>query len=145
MSPTANEEFRLISEAFDILSDPQKKYVYDERIKREERMRQEQRRREEMQRRAHERQRHEQMRFKQEMVKRARSGYDRVFKWSTLSQLEEMALDANNLYTKNVLIMFVGNKAAERRGEEDYYFPYPFVGESGSQMNNDVLLVAKVK
>jgi hypothetical protein len=145
-SPNANEEFRFISEAFDILSDPKKKRVYDEQRLREERMRAEQKRREERQRYAQEREREQALMRQREMIQKARSGYDGVLKWSKLSHLEEMAVDdQSNVYTTNVLIMFVGNKAAEKKGEEDYYFPYPFVGEWDSAVGNDVLLVAKVR
>ncbi|KAL3779449.1 hypothetical protein HJC23_012726 [Cyclotella cryptica] len=145
-SPNAHEEFRLISEAFEILSDPRKKNAYDQRRRWEERAKEEQRKREERRRRAEEEERKRAFIRKQEMIRKAQAGYDRVVKWSKLSQFEEMALDTSHgVYATNVLIMFVGNKAAEKKGEEDYYFPYPFVGESGAVINKDVLLIAKVR
>ena len=145
-SPNANEEFRLVSEAFDILSDPKKKRAYDAQQQRIQRMKDEERRREERRRYAEHREREQALMRKREMIQKARAGYDGVLKWSKLSQLEEMAMDyQDNVYTTNVLIMFVGNRAAEKKGEEDYFFPYPFLGEGESAMQNDVLVVVKVR
>jgi curved DNA-binding protein CbpA len=145
-SPNANEEFRLISEAFDILSDPKKKRMFDQQRIREERIKAEQMRREERQRYAEQREREQALMRKHEMIQKARSGYDGVLKWSKLSHFEDVAIDdQNKVYTTNVLIMFVGNKAAEKKGEEEYYFPYPFVGNVESTVSKDVLLVAKVR
>ena len=153
-SPNANEEFRLVSEAFDILSDPKKKRAYDEQRRREQRMKEEQkrreqrakeeqRRREERRRQAEQWEREQASMRKREMIQKARAGYDNVMKWSKLSQLEDMAVDYDrNVYANNLLVMFVGNKAAERMGEEEYHFPYPFA--EGSKVNNDFLIVAKV-
>jgi curved DNA-binding protein CbpA len=145
-SPNANEEFRLVSEAFEILSDPQKKRAHDEQRRRERMMQEEQKKREERRRQAEQRERERELMRKREMIQRARAGYDRVLRWSHLSQLEEMTIDHSiNVYSTNLLLMFVGNKASERKGEEDYFFPYPFVGDDGSSISNDVLLVAKVR
>ena len=153
-SPNANEEFRRVSEAFDILSDPAKKRMYDEQRRREQRLKEEQRRREqrarEEQRRRDERrwqaeqwEREQALIKKREMIQKAKAGYGRVLKWSKLSQLEDIAVDhTTNVFTTNLLVMFVGNKAAERKGEEEYYFPYPFI--ETSKENNDLLIVAKV-
>lgn len=145
-SPNANEEFRLVSEAFDILSNPQRKRTYDAQQKRAQRLKEEQRRREERRRYAEHLEREEALRRKREMIQKARAGYDRVLKWNKLSQMEETVMDyENNVYTVNVLVMFVGNKAAEKKGVEDYFFPYPFCGEGISAVRNDLLVAAKVR
>ena len=91
----------------------------------------------------------EQTRFlmkQRDLVRRAKAGYDYVLKWSNVSQLREFVDDTsqNSVYSTNVLIMFVGNKVAERKGEEGYFFPYPFVGNDQTAVNSNVLVVAKV-
>ncbi|KAL7522396.1 hypothetical protein ACHAWX_007175 [Stephanocyclus meneghinianus] len=145
-SPRAHEQFRAVSEAFEILSDPRKKNAYDERRRWEERTKEEQRKRDERRRRAEEEERKRAFVRKQEIIRKARAGYDRVVKWSNLSQFQEMAVDTKRgTYATNVLIMFVRNKASEKKGEEDYYFPYPFIGENGMGMSKDVMLIAKVR
>ena len=78
----------------------------------------------------------------------AKAGYEYVMKWSKVSQLREYmdgdTSSRSSVYNSNILIMFVGNKAAEKKGEEEYFFPYPFVGRDESAVNSNVLVVAKV-
>ncbi|KAL7470685.1 hypothetical protein ACHAXS_010938, partial [Conticribra weissflogii] len=116
-------------------------------------MKEEQRR----QQRARERRQKEQRREKEEwerrekkkrqvdMVNKAKDLFHRVMRLSELNQVEQIMLDSRGHYRKNYLIMFVGNKKAEKAGEEEYYFPFPFAEDGGEFGDVDYVQVAKVR
>ena len=133
-SPNANEEFRRVTDAFDILGDPTSRKRHDARVRQEEqrqrRAREQQQRQEQMRRQQDERERKERLRMEREMIQKARAAQSRMAKISSLDNLERKMLDpSRKVYGTHCLIMFVANKNAERKGEEELYFPYPFTGE----------------
>lgn len=142
-----------MSEAFDILSNERSRKLYDHQVRQEEQrrrqQRQQKRRQENMRRQQKEREKKERFRRQKEMVERAKSTYGRVGKLSSVEQLllESEVMDpVSKLYKRHVLIMFVANKAAEKKGEEVYYFPFPFAGESREDASyGDVIWTAKVR
>lgn len=86
----------------------------------------------------------EKKRGQPEMVTKAKDLYHRVMRLSDLNQMEKILLDSRGNYRKNYLIMFVGNKKAEKAGEEDYHFPFPFAMDGGEFGDADFIQVAKV-
>jgi len=144
-SPNATDEFRRVSDAFELLGDPNERRRYDAKLRQEQQRRrnvQEQQRRQEEQRRSENaRKQKERQRRQREMAQRSRAMQGRVVKIGDVGEFGDVVLDSKReVYKTHCLIMFVSNKNAERKGEEEFYFPYPFAGE----MYDNMLQVAKV-
>lgn len=140
-SPRANEDFRRVTDAFDILGDPASRKRYDAGVRWEEQRRrgsrEQEKRREKMRRQKKEREEKERLRAHSEMMRRARATQGRMVKISSFGEFEKEMLDpSGRVYTTHALIMFVGNRGAERKGEETMYFPYPFAGETNGNVNS---------
>lgn len=140
-SPRANEDFRRVTDAFDILGDPASRKRYDAGVRWEEQRRrgsrEQEKRREKMRRQKKEREEKERLRAHSEMMRRARATQGRMVKISSFGEFEKEMLDpSGRVYRTHALIMFVGNRGAERKGEETMYFPYPFAGETNGNVNS---------
>jgi len=149
-SPNANDEFRQVAAAFEILGNPINKQRHDNKIRQEmqrrRRARDQERRQEGMRRQQHDRERAEHQRKKREMVDSGRKTQSRTVNVSNLEEFEKKMLDSSRKYKTHCLIMFVANKDAEKKGEEEFYFPYPFAGEDGyHNPYESILQIAKVR
>ena len=86
----------------------------------------------------------EQQRIHVTMMNKSREAQRRMIKISTYQEFEMKMLDTTNkkkrIYKTHVLLMFVGNKQAEKRGHEELYFPHPF-----TDTNNNILQVARIR
>ena len=144
-SPHANEEFRRVTDAFEILGNPTNRRRHDDKIHKEaqrrRKAREKERRQEEMQRQQNNRERKERQRRQREMVDKARATQSRIVKISDLEHFEKTMLDpSKKVYKTHCLMMFVSNKNAEKKGDEEIYFPYPFAGEAGNDNAYDSML-----
>lgn len=149
-SPDANDEFRRVATAFEILGNQvnKKRYdaQYDQEMKRRRRFHEQERQRKEMRRRQNESDRRERQRTKTDMTHRARATQARMAKIATMEDFATFMLDSStNTYKTHCLMMFVSNKKAEKLGEEIFHFPYPFAGEVEEYYSHsNMLRVAKV-
>ena len=164
-SPTATDEFRRVTSAFEILGDPTNRKRYDRAMMDEETKKKKRRRGAHNQHRQQYQQREQSSSWQKqhnnnnnnnnmdrnerhkrhaEMVTKSRSTQSRITKFTTRDEFEKTMLDpTKQRYKTNCLIMMVANKHAEKFAESKLYFPYPFVvGEDGSYER--VLQVAKV-
>ena len=162
-SPTATDEFRRVTSAFEILGDPTNRKRYDRAMMDAEAKKKERRRgahnqhthRQQYQYQQREQSsswqkqhnnmdRNERQKRHAEMITKSRSTQSRITKFTTKSEFEKTMLvsSTKQRYKTNCLIMLVANKHAEKWAESKLYFPYPFVGEDGSYER--VLQVAKV-
>lgn len=102
-----------------------------------------------MQRQRNEKKRKEQQRQLRDMIERARSASTGMVQISTMEQFQQQMTvieGSMRVYKTHCLIMFVANKQAEKIGEEELFFPYPFTGEAGGQNGyRNLLQVAKVR
>mmetsp|Transcript_42190 Transcript_42190/g.76110 ORF Transcript_42190/g.76110 Transcript_42190/m.76110 type:complete len:617 (-) Transcript_42190:409-2259(-) len=116
-------------------------------MQRRRKAREKERRQEEMQRQQNNRERKERQRRQREMVGKARATQSRVVKISDMEHFEKTMLDpSKKVYRTHCLMMFVSNKNAEKKGDEEIYFPYPFAGEAGNDNAYDSMLqIAKVR
>lgn len=148
-SPNANEEFRRITAAYEILGDPISRRKHDNRVRqdmaRQRQAREQQRQRERMQRQREDNERKQRQKRHADMMVKAGATQSRVAKISTLEEFEQMMLDpSRKAYQKHCLIMFVANKNAEKKGLEEVYFPYPFAGEpNGPNAHQSTIQIAK--
>mmetsp|Transcript_25330 Transcript_25330/g.52964 ORF Transcript_25330/g.52964 Transcript_25330/m.52964 type:complete len:739 (+) Transcript_25330:150-2366(+) len=154
-SPHANDEFRRVSDAFELLSNPTDRRKYDAQMQRDAQRRRKQheqeRQREQKRRNQMHREQKEREKKHKAMLEKARGSQSRIMRFSTMEQFESSMLSStknSKVYETHCLIMFVSNKNAEKMGDEEYYFPYPFAGEGGAGRNNlyeGMLRVAKVR
>lgn len=154
-SPHANDEFRRVTDAFELLSNPTNRRKYDAQMQKDAQRRRKQheqeRHREQKRRNQMHREQQERQKKHNKMVQKARGSQSRIMKFSTMEQFESSMLSStknNKVYETHCLIMFVSNKNAEKMGDDEYYFPYPFVGEVGAGHNNlyeGMLRIAKVR
>ena len=167
----ANERFHRIVEAWDLLSDPQKKRNYDSRSMRPQnhkhkrnvktrtqkvkpthqtRTEQKKQREKEKQQRK-ERQRQEKMQQQEERKRKlhlAREAQDAVRKISSLEELFEVGIVdmSTQQFTKHFLCVFVSNKKIENIAEEEILFPYPFGPKGRNDIDwGNVIHTAKVR
>ena len=138
-----------MSEAYDILGNPSKKQRYDAQLRQQDELERQAKERERKQaatRRAQkEQEKKDRLKRQREMVKNAKALDHLVMKLSTIDQFEKAMLVSDNHgahYKQHSILMFVSNKNAEKMGEEEYYFPYPFAGEEGDYAG--LIQVAKV-
>lgn len=100
----------------------QRRRQAQEQARRQDRMRQQQ----------NEKAKKERQRKQREMIEKSRATQGRMVKIPNMEHFKEAMLDpSGKVYKTHCLIMFVGNKNAERKGEEELFFPYPFAGEVG--------------
>ncbi|KAL7534775.1 hypothetical protein ACHAXR_006066, partial [Thalassiosira sp. AJA248-18] len=136
-SPHANDEFRRVSDAFEILGNPASRRKHDNTMRQEAQRRRraqdQHRRQEDMKRKENDRARKERQRRHRDMLERASAMQSRMVKISTMEQFEKVMLHSSKkFYKTHCLIMFVGNRSAEKKGEEDFYFPYPFENDKNT-------------
>ena len=89
-------------------------------------------------------QRMEQQRKHVTMMNKSREAQRYMIKISTYQEFEMKMLDTKKrTYKTHVLLMFVGNKQAEKKGHEELYFPHPFT--TTDITNNNILQVARIR
>jgi curved DNA-binding protein CbpA len=148
-SPDANDEFRRVAAAFEILGNQVNKKRYDaqynQEMKRRRRFHEQERQWKEMRRRQNDADRRERQRRQTEMTHRARATQAKMVKIASMEDFTTSMLDSStHAYKIHCLMMFVSNKNAEKLGEEIFHFPYPFAGEVEEYYSHsNVLRVAK--
>ena len=99
-SPNANEQFREVTDAFDILGNPTSKKRYDNKVRLDEQQRQRaeynRRRQNEMKKQQLDKERMEQQRIHVTMMNKSREAQHRMIKISTYQEFEIKGLDTNN-------------------------------------------------
>ena len=145
-SSTAADEFRTVTEAFDVLGNPIERKQYDNKLRNEEQRQRQQRQQEIKRKQQQDRERKEKERKHQNMIHKARKGQGRMIQISTYEEFEKTMLDSSKrVYNTHCLLMFVGNRGAEKKAEDELYFPYPFTGEDNHNPYKSILKVAKIR
>jgi len=145
-TPNANDEFRKVAEAFEVLGDAKSRRAYNKELDAKARRRAKQHEQkmyqQQMKRRRAEAQRHEQSRLHDERIREVAASQSKLVKFSTLEQFHETMSDQTGRFFKNhFLCMFVGNRAAEKKGDEVIYFPIPFT----SKEYRDTVRIGKIR
>ena len=144
-NPNASEEFRQVAEAFEVLGDAKRRRAYnkelDAKARRRARQRDQNTKQQEMKRRRTEAQRREQRRLHDERIRDVAASQSKLVKFTTLEQLLDTMTDSKGKFLNHFLCIFVGNKAAERKGDEVIYFPIPFA----SKEYRDTVRIGKIR